>query len=327
MVTTRDLIHDGGFEGKLHGWTLADDRPTQYLQSNVYAVDSRLVTDFDSMFGFTYAAPSEGSHAFYAEWDGGPGSFSLSRTVDLAKTKTDVLSFDYQAAWDLLDYNGKSDRTFVVQVTDEDTHKVITRTVLTAHAGEINNGAALLHAKLNLSKFAGDHVTVDFTWNAPGKFDGPAIFMLDNVQLIGTTKAAKPEHLAGTDGADHLVGGGGADVLTGGHGGDLLSGGRGADTFVFASLADSAGAGVDRITDLTRADIIDLHAIDANASIAGDQAFRFVHAFDGGRGEAALSYDRAAHQTTLSLDLDGDRRADMTVLIDGKHVGFDHFLL
>ena len=50
-------------------------------------------------------------------------------------------------------------------------------------------------------------------------------------------------------------------------------GGAGSDTFVYTSLSDSPSSGGDVIKDWTSADRLDLSRIDANASLAGDQAF------------------------------------------------------
>jgi Ca2+-binding RTX toxin-like protein len=105
--------------------------------------------------------------------------------------------------------------------------------------------------------------------------------------------------LSGLGGADSLSGGDGDDVLTGGTGNDNLTGGAGLDTFVFNALNES-GVGVgnnDLITDfqgdgLAVGDIIDLSGIDANAGVAGNQAFQFI-------GTAAFSAAGQLHIVQL----------------------------
>jgi Ca2+-binding RTX toxin-like protein len=84
--------------------------------------------------------------------------------------------------------------------------------------------------------------------------------------------------LVGASGANILVGNAGNDVIQGNGGGDSLAGGAGADRFVFTALSDSTVAAPDRITDFSHAqgDRIDLHLIDANTTVAGDQAFSFI---------------------------------------------------
>jgi uncharacterized protein len=75
---------------------------------------------------------------------------------------------------------------------------------------------------------------------------------------------------------DTLTGGDGNDMLFGALGGDTLTGGDGNDTFVYRSTAESGGSFVDFISDFASGDKIDLSAIDANSTAAGNQAFAFV---------------------------------------------------
>jgi len=120
-------------------------------------------------------------------------------------------------------------------------------------------------------------------------------------------------------GADQLNGYGGADVLVGGADADTLFGGADGDRFVFTAMSDSRLGASDRITDFKAAegDLIDLSAIDANLSIAGDQAFVFVSRFTGQAGEATLVFDASANRSSLLLDLDGDAVADFRLFLDG----------
>ncbi len=100
--------------------------------------------------------------------------------------------------------------------------------------------------------------------------------------------------LVGNGGADFLRGGDGADRLDGGSGGDVLMGGRGADIFVFDSAAIHSAPDAN---DILRAadggaafdgagsaagDRFDLAAIDANTTVAGNQAFVFGSTGAGG---------------------------------------------
>ena len=100
--------------------------------------------------------------------------------------------------------------------------------------------------------------------------------------------------LLGGAGYDALMGGDGADRLAGGSEGDVLIGGAGADAFVFASVSD----GNDRIQDFTRAqgDRIDLSAIDADATTAGNQAFLFAD------GIAFAAYQPGTVRTSKASD-------------------------
>jgi Ca2+-binding RTX toxin-like protein len=84
-----------------------------------------------------------------------------------------------------------------------------------------------------------------------------------------------------------LNGGSGHDVLNGGSGRDVLTGGAGVDRFVFNSVTDSPNGTPDRITDFNRSvgEKIDVSAIDANTSIAGNQAFIWRGSGDIRQGE------------------------------------------
>jgi hypothetical protein len=133
--------------------------------------------------------------------------------------------------------------------------------------------------------------------------------------------------LNGNAGKDTLRAGYGNDTLSGSAGADLLFGGGGADTFVFKLASDSANGAPDRIMDLASNDIIDLSAIDANSQLAGNQAFSLSSALTGLAGQAVLSFDAKSGYTSLVLDCDGDKLADMTILLHGNQMKFDHFIL
>jgi peptidase M10/serralysin-like protein len=122
---------------------------------------------------------------------------------------------------------------------------------------------------------------------------------------------------------DTLDGGAGVDSLLGGRGSDLLFGGADADVYVYQSTLDSRKATPDIIVGLTNDDTIDLRAIDANVNKDGNQGFSIVDAFSHKAGEMTLTYNSANHATTVLLDVDGDAKADMVILIDGG-AGTDH---
>jgi Ca2+-binding RTX toxin-like protein len=101
--------------------------------------------------------------------------------------------------------------------------------------------------------------------------------------IIGTSAAdtilgfGGNDFLEGRGGNDIIDGGSGNDRIIGGGGADRLTGGLGSDTFVYTSLSDlSKVYGAELITDWSGQDYIDLSAIDANAMIAGNQAFKFA---------------------------------------------------
>jgi Ca2+-binding RTX toxin-like protein len=133
--------------------------------------------------------------------------------------------------------------------------------------------------------------------------------------------AAGNDLLRGDDGADRLNGGAGDDVLNGAAGQDFLTGGTGADSFLFGAGQTSADhALADTILDFDSAggDRIDLHYMDANSQVVGNQAFAFI-------GTAAFTaagqvhYASGGGETWLEGDVDGDGQADFAIHMAGAH--------
>ncbi|MQW95073.1 hypothetical protein EPK84_07220 (plasmid) [Sinorhizobium fredii] len=138
--------------------------------------------------------------------------------------------------------------------------------------------------------------------------------------------------LTGGSGNDALFGDAGNDKLYGGLGADSLTGGAGADIFVFKSPGETtiAAGGRDSIFDFSAAggDRIDLSAIDANATVSGNEAFTFLGTavFTGRAGE--LRYSKQASDTYIYGDINGDRKVDFAIhLDDALTLSKDHFLL
>jgi VCBS repeat-containing protein len=138
------------------------------------------------------------------------------------------------------------------------------------------------------------------------------------------------DRLYGEDGSDTLYGGVGSDILDGGAGDDFiyggigndtLTGGSGADRFVFLAESFTTPLQTDTILDfnVSDGDVLDMSAIDANASIAGDQAFSRVGSFTGVAGQATVVF--ANNQTIIRFDLNGDRATDFQIRLDGDHTG------
>lgn len=126
----------------------------------------------------------------------------------------------------------------------------------------------------------------------------------------------------GANGNDTLYGYAGNDRLEGGAGADKLYGGSGADTFVFRSVKEStvAASGRDTIFDFSQRekDKVDLKAIDADTTHAKDQAFSFIgkKAFSKDAGE--LRYEKKGGDTIIHGDVNGDGKADFSILIDAS---------
>ena len=126
----------------------------------------------------------------------------------------------------------------------------------------------------------------------------------------------------GGSGSDQINGAGGNDVL---YGPGYLTGGDGNDRFVF----DEGRLG--NILDLSNGDAIDLSRIDADTTIAGDQAFTVTTVFPGNdaHGVAYLYEPVGLGTTFLYLYIDGNAaNADEgAIIIDGSHKDFTNFVL
>lgn len=127
--------------------------------------------------------------------------------------------------------------------------------------------------------------------------------------------------LYGNVGADTLRGEDGNDNLYGGSGRDFFTGGAGNDNFYFENgdFSGTTAATADRITDFVQgADRIRLNLVDANANVAGDQAFSFIGtgAFTGVAGQ--LRYVSGA-TTMIYGDVNGDGTADFAIALTGAH--------
>jgi len=121
----------------------------------------------------------------------------------------------------------------------------------------------------------------------------------------------------GGAGDDTMYGLGGSDWLEGGLGADTMRGGPGNDLFVYQSAAESTAAKTDRIVDFEYvSDHISLTNVDANADLAGDQAFTFIgsNAFSHTAGE--LRAYQSGASWFVEGDVNGDGTADLVIQID-----------
>jgi Ca2+-binding RTX toxin-like protein len=155
---------------------------------------------------------------------------------------------------------------------------------------------------------------------------------LENLRLDGADNIAASGNnannlITGNDGDNLITGEGGQDKLGGGAGTDTLSGGSGNDTFWFQDTRDSeVGPGRDIITDFNSGtgtkEKIDVSGIDANTTIAGDQAFTFVGDLNGATpkiGEIGFDTDNGANTTVVSMNVNGGA-VDSEIELTGLHV-------
>ena len=126
------------------------------------------------------------------------------------------------------------------------------------------------------------------------------------------------DQFSGGDGNDTINGGGGVDLMAGNAGVDTLSGGDGNDVFYIFAATESAAGAADSITDFYSVsgegsdDQIDLASIDANTSVAGDQAFTALSASASAHG---LWFTATANVDSIDYviygDVNGDTIADI----------------
>lgn len=131
---------------------------------------------------------------------------------------------------------------------------------------------------------------------------------------------AGDDFLFGGDNRDTIFGGDGDDLIEGGAQRDVLGGGGGADNFRFFD-GDTGATRLEADSILnfsrTQGDKINLHPIDANTGLAGNQAFRFIgdQAFTGHAGD--LRYHLVNGEMFIQGDTNGDKVADLFIAVDG----------
>jgi Ca2+-binding RTX toxin-like protein len=165
-------------------------------------------------------------------------------------------------------------------------------------------------------------------------FNGSRLGVNEIMQFDGSNETDGGSfRLWGGAASDVLRGGSGNDLLYGGNGGDALTGGGGADTFRYQSITESNTGGQDMIQDLTIGDIIDLSSIDANSTLAGNQAFTFIGsaAFTNQPGQLrAVEVIPGSNLWTVSGDTDGFGGADFQISVmvaDGHIISASDFAL
>ena len=159
-----------------------------------------------------------------------------------------------------------------------------------------------------------------------GDAQGDTLISIENLRgsnyadtLMGNNDA---NVLEGWGGNDKLKGSGGADTLIGGLGADTMYGGPGADKFVLEALGDTGvkSGSMDIIMDFNLADQdkIDVHSIDANATLPGNQAFTFIED-DAFSAAGQIRYSNNGVDTFIELNTDNILVPDAVIQISGLH--------
>lgn len=130
-----------------------------------------------------------------------------------------------------------------------------------------------------------------------------------------TERLISIENAIGSTNHDAIFGSAGANKLRGGLGFDQLTGDAGADQFLFAFASEArvAADDADVIMDYSRAegDKVNLHLMDANSRVAGNQDFRFISTeFTNRAGEVRFEAG------FVEGDVNGDGRADFRIFMN-----------
>lgn len=197
---------------------------------------------------------------------------------------------------------------------------------------------------------AGGMDMLDFSgWSTNSRIDLAAGAFSDgggqtsNVQIaFGTTienatAGAGNDSLTGNEVGNRLSGGDGIDTIRGGAGRDVVLGGAGGDVFVFAELRDSRDSALrsdgkkqaaDQLVDfVSGVDRIDLSGIDADAGIAGDQAFSWLGAGAFSNQAGQLRAQTIGSQLHIFGDVNGDGRADLHIVANSPQILVSDFIL
>jgi Ca2+-binding RTX toxin-like protein len=165
--------------------------------------------------------------------------------------------------------------------------------------------------------------TASVTVTLSPPFASGADIGFDNITgFENATGGSGNDFLFGNNAANTLIGGAGIDKLKGFGGRDILTGGAGADDFIFDKLSDSGTTASTRdvITDFDpEFDLIDLSFIDAKSG-GIDDAFSFIGRANFSHHKGELRESFSGGNTIVSGDVNGDGKADFSILLKGHHL-------
>ncbi|MCR4540395.1 M10 family metallopeptidase C-terminal domain-containing protein [Pseudomonas sp. 18.1.10] len=133
---------------------------------------------------------------------------------------------------------------------------------------------------------------------------------------VSIARGCTIENAIGGAGPDAMIGNDADNRLTGGPGADQKLGGGGADTFVYTDARDSTPEQPDTLMDFTSG----TDKIDVSGALqkAHAPALSFVQAFSGKAGETVLAYDESTGKGSVTIDLNGNGRADLLIKTHGQ---------
>jgi Ca2+-binding RTX toxin-like protein len=177
----------------------------------------------------------------------------------------------------------------------------------------------------------GDWVATDvsYTLAAAAQVEAFTTTSSGGTAAINLTSNGFGQTIEGNASGQTLSGNGGQDFLIGHAGRDRLFGGAQNDRFIFNALTDSGSsvATADQVLDFRDAngeqDQLDFRNIDANTTLAGDQAFVLDTDGSFSTGEIRQTLVNGGADILLELNVDGDATSEMAILVGGRTVLLD----
>ncbi|CAA9352133.1 MAG: hypothetical protein AVDCRST_MAG90-2487 [uncultured Microvirga sp.] len=287
-------------------------QPQTPMIHDILTIQAKYGKDYTTRAGnTTYGFNSNAGNAVYdftknpypmlAIWDGGgidtidASGFTTSQFIDLhegsfssvggAAPSLEKVNAD-RAEWNRDSFSEPGDPYYLAPITQANYDALtVTR-------------PGIIEGRIELATGVADIVATEFK----------NVSIAYGVTIENATGGSARDLLWGNQVANTLKGMAGDDVLNGYEGADKLFGGAGNDTFQFSNLEKG-----DRIEDWNAGDKIDLTKLDANAGVAGDQAFAYI----GNAGFTKTAGQLRYANGLLQGDTNGDGIADFAVVVTG----------
>jgi serralysin len=287
---------------------------------------------------------------FATLWDGGGtdtydlSAYSSALSIDLRPGKWSVFDSDQLAGlgdghfargsiFNALEYNNNQGSLIENAIGGSGSDKLVGNDADNVLTGGLGADALSGGAGRDTASYATATAKVVVNLASPtgnkGDAAGDTYKSIENLNGSGFADTlAGDDHvnkINGGGGADAINGGGGSDTLLGGSSDDRLYGGAGADDLYGGSGSDrfmfndndtgATRSTADTIFDFSRRqhDSINVHAIDANTKMKGDQNFTFIGTskFDHHAGELRLL--ETSTDTYVLGDVNGDGKQDFVI--------------
>lgn len=184
-AATTELLTNGSFEsGDFSGWTTT--QPTQPLRpwSNATAVDRGYL---DS------ASPQDGTHDALHGFDGSPGAYTLTQQVTFPAVSAATLAWKDRYQYQIFGFGAP--RTVEVRILD--TADALLATPYSLGIGPGTGDSGWQDHAVDVTGFSGRTVRVQFHFNVPENFTGPAQAELDAISLLVTPQPPALTSLVG----------------------------------------------------------------------------------------------------------------------------------